>query len=232
MKPDVVGLIPARGGSKGVPAKNLYPLAGKPLLQYTCESALASRSLTRIILSTDDEEISELGRRCGVETPFMRPARLASDTTPMLNVMLHALDWLESTQGSPDAIILLQPTSPLRSPKDIDEAFRIFVLNDAATVVSVVEIPHGFAPTSALLIEAGRVVRFSKNDAPARRQDKHRFFARNGPAVLVTSPATLRTNGLYGDPTLAYEMPKKRSYDVDDLEDLAVVDCLLSARKK
>jgi CMP-N-acetylneuraminic acid synthetase len=146
----------------------------------------------------------------------------------MLEVMLHALDWLEANSSRPDALVLLQPTSPLRSSTDIDGAISIFLTDEASTVVSVVEIPHNFTPTSALLVEDGRIIQPTGRNAPTRRQDKTRLFARNGPAVLVTNPATLRQGLLYGDPTLTYEMPKERSYDIDDPTDLAIVECLLS----
>src|ERR1041384_5143897 len=109
----VLGLIPARGGSKGVPRKNIRLLAGKPLLQYTAEAALSARKLARVILTTDDEEIAETGRQCGLEVPFLRPAELAQDDTPTLPVMQHVVDWLEKQGEAYEAICLLQPTNPL-----------------------------------------------------------------------------------------------------------------------
>ncbi|MGH9901714.1 MAG: cytidylyltransferase domain-containing protein, partial [Pyrinomonadaceae bacterium] len=105
----VLGLIPARGGSKGVPRKNIRALCGKPLLQYTAEAALSARSLARVILSTEDAEIADVGRRCGLEVPFVRPAELAEDTTPMLPVVQHALAQMEKDGESFDAVCLLQP---------------------------------------------------------------------------------------------------------------------------
>src|SRR5688572_9897282 len=116
----VLGVVVARGGSKGVPRKNVRLLAGKPLLQYTAESALAARRLSRVILSTEDPEIADVGQRCGLEVPFVRPRELAADTTPGFLVVKHALQWMEDHAESFDALCLLQPTNPLRRSEDID----------------------------------------------------------------------------------------------------------------
>src|SRR6185312_12148312 len=116
----ILGLVPARGGSKSIPRKNLAPLAGKPLLAWTADAALAARRLTRTVLSTDDVEIAELGRTLGLDVPFLRPAELAADATPMLPVMRHAADWFAARGGTVEAVVLLQPTSPLRTAAHID----------------------------------------------------------------------------------------------------------------
>ncbi|MCI0730285.1 MAG: acylneuraminate cytidylyltransferase family protein, partial [Chloroflexi bacterium] len=137
----VLGLIPARGGSKGVPRKNIRLLCGKPLLQYTAESALAARRLSRVILSTEDEEIAEVGRRCGLDVPFLRPAELAQDDTAALPVVQHALRWLEAQGEWFDAICFLQPTCPLRRAEDIDACITLLEERNADTVVSVLAVP-------------------------------------------------------------------------------------------
>src|ERR1043165_7692073 len=121
----VLGIIPARGGSKGIPRKNIRLLAGKPLLQYTAEAAQKAKLLTRVILSTEDEEIAEVGRRCGLEVPFLRPANLATDTTPTLDVVQHLVQTLEKTGARYDAICLLQPTAPLRERGQIDACIEL-----------------------------------------------------------------------------------------------------------
>src|SRR5438128_2514535 len=115
-----LGVIPARGGSQGIPRKNLAPVLGKPLLAYTAEAALAARRLSRVILSTDDEEIADIGRRYGLEVPFLRPAELAKDDTRTLPVLQHAVRWMEARGARFDSICLLEPTSPVRGPEDID----------------------------------------------------------------------------------------------------------------
>ena len=149
-----LSIIPARGGSKGIPNKNIVNIAGKPLIQYTIEAALNSKSLHSLIISTDDKKIAEVGKNCGVEIPFMRPAKLARDDTPAIDVVLHALDWLkENDSYEPDAVVLLQPTSPLRTEKHIDEAIQLFVEENADTVVSIVEVPHNFSPYKLLKLD-------------------------------------------------------------------------------
>src|SRR5258706_10337909 len=120
---EVLGIIPARGGSKGIPRKNLVRLAGRPLIAYTCDAARGSERLTRVIVSTDDDEIAETARGLGVEVPFMRPAHLAADETPMVDVLLDALATLGRVDNyRPDVIVLLQPTSPLRRSAHVDAA--------------------------------------------------------------------------------------------------------------
>src|SRR5712691_3013598 len=136
----VLGLIPARGGSKGVPRKNICMVAGKPFLQYTAEAALGALRLDRIVLSTEDDEIAEVGRRCGAEVPFLRPASLAQDTTPMLPVVQHAIRMLEAAGDHFDAVCLLQPTNPLRRASDIDDAIDLLERTQADSVISFVEV--------------------------------------------------------------------------------------------
>src|SRR5262245_55196720 len=122
----VLGLIPARGGSKSIPRKNVKLLCGQPLLFYTARAALASAKLSRVILSTDDPAIAEVGRECGLEVPFLRPPELAQDSTPMLPVAQHAIRWMEESGARFDALCLLQPTNPLRQTEDIDASIELF----------------------------------------------------------------------------------------------------------
>jgi len=219
-----VGLIPARGGSQGIPGKNIAPCAGRPLLAWTCEAALASRRLSRTILSTDAEEIAAVGRRCGVEVPFLRTAALAADETPAVDVMRHALEHVEA-----DAIVLLQPTSPLRAAKHIDEAIGVFEAGKADTVVSVVEVPHRFHPRSVMKEEQdSRLVPYQGSDTVTRRQELAPLWARNGPAVLVVSARLVREGKLYGGRTLGYRMGARESLDIDTPEDLRMAELLLA----
>jgi len=227
----VVGLIPARGGSKGIPRKNIVACAGRPLLAWTCEAARAARTLERTIVSTDDAEIATIARECGVEAPFLRPAELAEDATPALPVLVHALDWFESQGTTVEALVLLQPTSPLRRAEHIDGAVELFRRSGADTVVSVVEVPHRFHPASVMRERDGRLVPYHENTATlTRRQGLEPLFARNGPAVLVVSPRSLRTGELYGARTVGYRMAEADSIDVDDEADLGLAGLLLAAR--
>src|SRR5262245_7715077 len=143
----VLGIIPARGGSKGIPRKNLIPLAGKPLLYYTVQAALESRRLTRTILSSDDAEICSAGRSYGVDVPFVRPAELATDEASSVKVALHALQFAEKEEGRKyDLVCLLQPTCPLRNSDDVDTAVGLLESSDADAVISLalVDEPHPF----------------------------------------------------------------------------------------
>jgi CMP-N,N'-diacetyllegionaminic acid synthase len=228
----IVGLIPARGGSKSIPRKNLAVVAGRPLLAYTARAALGAARLDRVMLSTDDAEIAEAGRALGLEIPFLRPAALAGDETGMVPVMRHALDWLQEHGGAASALVLLQPTSPLRTAGHIDEAVALLLDSGAETVVSVVEVPHNFGPASVMTRhEDGRLTPFLPGPPILRRQDKPRVFARNGPAILAVRSAVLRRDTLYGEPTLGYPMNAADSLDIDDPEDLWLAEQYIRRRE-
>ena len=150
---NVLGVIPARGGSQRIPRKNIALCAGRPLLSYTCEAALGSRLLTRTVLSTEDEEIAAMARNEGMEV-LVRPGHLAQAETPMAPVLLDVLERL----GEPDALVLLQPTSPLRTSRHIDEAVSLFLDQSADSVVSVRLAPHIFHPLKLQRLHQGRLV--------------------------------------------------------------------------
>lgn len=226
---NILGLIPARGGSRSIPGKNLVPLAGKPLLAYTCDAALRSKRLTRTILSTDDEEIARVGTACGVEVPFRRPADLARDETPMIEVVRHAVGWLADHEGyRADLVAVLQPTSPLRRAEHIDAAVDLVLETGADTVVSVVEVPHQFNPVSLMRLEEGRLIPFLDQPMILRRQDKPPVYARNGPAVLVVRREVIAQGRLYGDTVRPLEMSHADSVDIDDADDLALAEFYLN----
>jgi CMP-N,N'-diacetyllegionaminic acid synthase len=217
---DVVGLIPARAGSKGIPRKNLATLAGRPLIAWTLEAAQASQTLTSIVVSTDSKEIAEAV--AGIQL-LQRPVRLATDETPMRAVVDHALAEL----ATPDVLVLLQPTSPLRRPEHIDEAVQLLLETGADSVVSVVEVPHRYAPESLMALHDGRLVALA--ESAARRQDKQRVYARNGPAVLALRPDRLGDD-LYGGDCRGYLMRPEDSLDIDGPFDLELAELLLSRR--
>lgn len=138
----ILGIIPARGGSKSIPHKNIYPLRGKPLLYYTIRASKDSRLLSRTILTTDDEKIAAVGKKYGFEVPFIRPKELALDKTPDLPVFQHALQWLKANEGYvPDIIVQLRPTSPLKSGADIDRAVKLLIDHKKADSVRAVRVP-------------------------------------------------------------------------------------------
>jgi CMP-N-acetylneuraminic acid synthetase len=234
---NILGLIPARGGSKSIPKKNLVPLAGQPLLAYTCEAALGSRSLTRVVLSTDDLEIAAVGRDLGVEVPFVRPGDLARDDTPSLPVVQHAIEWLRAQEAwESDLVVLLQPTSPLRTPRHIDEAISQLRSAEADTVVSVVAVPHRFSPYALMELDDGKLREFWTGQTTFdryRRQDMPVLYARNGPAVLVSRTSVLfDRESFYGPTTVPYVMEEQDSVDIDTSYDLRIAEYLLSARRR
>jgi CMP-N-acetylneuraminic acid synthetase len=227
----ILGVIPARGGSKGIPRKNLIPLGGRPLIAYTCDAARGSGMLTRVIVSTDDDEIGEVVRGLGMER-LVRPPALAADDTPMLDVLLDIVSTLDSRDGyRPDATVLLQPTSPFRRAEHIDEGVRLLFESGAESVVSVVEVPHQFNAESQMRLEGDRLVPLAGTVGPLRRQDKPRLFARNGPAVVVTRTAVLTGQRvLYGADTRPLVMSRADSVDIDDAFDLELAELLMASR--
>jgi CMP-N,N'-diacetyllegionaminic acid synthase len=218
---DVLALIPARGGSKGIPRKNLVPLGGRPLLAWTVDAALGSRVVTRTVVSTEDEEIAAAARGLGAEV-LARPPELAADDTPMQPVIAHALEELPA----PKVLVLLQPTSPLRRAEHVDEAVELLLVTGADSVVSVVEVPHRYRPGSLMALDGERLVRLA-DDHAGTRQEKPLVYARNGPAVLALRPDRIGTD-LYGGDCRPYVMGERDSLDVDEPFDLELAELLLA----
>ena len=230
----VLGIITARGGSKGVPGKNLKLLAGKPMLAYTIEAARACAALDRVILSTEDAAIAEMGRSLGCEVPFVRPAELSRDDTPHLPVIQHAVAWMrDHAHYAPDAVMVLQPTSPLRSSADIAAAIALLESSGADSVLSVSEVPGHSHPSRTLRVDAdGKAVLFATGEPVRkrinRRQDLPEAWVMNG-AIYACRTATLFADepSLYGDRVVAYRMPVERSISIDDLDDWAAAERVL-----
>ena len=227
-----LGLIGARGGSKGIPRKNLIDLAGRPLIHYTFEEALKSKLLDRIILSTDDEEIAEFARSSGIEVPFLRPAHLASDTAIMADVIQHALDWLKTEENySPDALLLLQPTSPLRRARHIDEALSLFEERKADSLVSL--SPPQEHPWDMVYIEADQIkFAMDKYTDLTNRQEYKSFYYINGAIYLTKIEMFMAHCNFWGGKVVPYYMDTLDSIDVDTEADLIITDCLLRRRQE
>jgi CMP-N,N'-diacetyllegionaminic acid synthase len=211
----VLAIVTARGGSKGLPGKHLREAGGKPLIDYTIAAARQARAVDRLVLSTDDERIADAARRAGCEVPFMRSAALARDDTPSIDVILDTLDRLPPY----DIVVLLQPTSPLRSAQDIDAACDAVALGGAPSCVSVTEAEQ--SPYWMYALEADRRLR-ALLPAPAtasRRQDLPAAYVLNG-AVYAARTAWLRQHRSFlAESTVAHLMPRRRSIDIDTLED-------------
>ena len=231
---EILGIIPARGGSKGIPGKNLRELAGRPLLAYTTEAAKASRRLTRIILTTDSPEIAESGRQLGVEVPFLRPAELAQDASPTVSVIEHAVEWLSREEAyRPDIIVLLQPTAPLRRTEHLDEAIDCLVSSQVDSVVSVMPVPGHCNPHWQFVIDGGELRLFTGESLPQivrRRQDLPRTYTRDGALYVFWRTTLERTSSMYGDRCAAYVMPEADAINIDGLDEWAVAERRLLAR--
>ncbi|MBN1556877.1 MAG: acylneuraminate cytidylyltransferase family protein [Lentisphaerae bacterium] len=221
-----LGVITARGGSRGIPDKNIVPLCGKPLIAYTIESARAAARLDRCIVSTDSEKIAAVCRDCGADVPFLRPAGLARDDSRSIDAVLHALDAVETAY---DAVMVLQPTSPLRTAADIDAAVALLEAHpDADAVISVVDVDDHH-PARMKRIEAGFLVDppFAEAVENQPRQELPRLYLRNGAVYLTRVPVLRETRLFKGRRCLAYEMPAERSVNIDSLLQLHVAEALL-----
>jgi CMP-N-acetylneuraminic acid synthetase len=215
----IVGIIPARGGSKGIPKKNIKLLNGKPLIAYTIEAALAS-SLDRVVVSTDCEEIANISKEYGAEV-LMRPEHLAEDKTPTLPVLQDVVSKLDTKY---DAMMTLQPTSPLRTIEDINKSIEIFSKdNEADSLVSVVEVPHNYMPGKLMSFD-GKYL--NGNSEVKRRQEISIMYARNGAAIYITKTEKLNEY-IFGGKILPYFMSKVNSFDIDDIEDWEIVERLI-----
>lgn len=225
---EILALIPARGGSKRIPRKNIKIFSGNPLLSYTARASLKSSLLDRVVLTTDDEEIRNIGLSMGIEAPFLRPKELAKDNTPSLPVIIHALEFLEESENyKPDIIVILQTTSPLRTSKHIDDAVKIFLESDADSLVSVTEVPHNMNPYSVMkLQEDGTIKPFLKYDENNNlSQKKPVFYARNGAAIYICSyNCLLKKKSLYGEKIVPFFMSKEESFDIDDDVDWKIAE--------
>ncbi len=231
MRPSVIGIITARGGSKGIPRKNLRLIAGHPLLWWTIEAAKKASSLSRIVVSTDDPEIAALAVASGVEAPFLRPADLAQDATSHIAVMHHAMDWLEANGALPEYLFLLQPTTPLREAADIDGAVALAADRGADAVVGVVEA-HRHPYLIKKILPDGALEDFMANELKyLRRQDLPSAYALNGAAYVNRCRSLRRDRTFFPKGTLAYRMPAERSLDVDTPLDFFLVEQLLRRRQ-
>jgi CMP-N-acetylneuraminic acid synthetase len=227
----VLGLVPARGGSKGLPGKNVRPLAGRPLVAYAADAARGSGVIDRLVLSTDSEQIAEAGRAAGLEVPFLRPAELAGDETPMLAVIEHALSALASSGWDAELIVLLQPTSPLRTAHHVREAVTLLRDTDADSVVTVVEVPRHLSPDYVMRIEDGVLKPFLPDGARiTRRQDARPAYAREG-TVYACWRRTIDTFGnIYGRDCRPLLIDAAESLSIDSAEDWDAAERRLERR--
>lgn len=220
----VLALITARGGSKGVKRKNIRLVANKPLIAWTIDAAKSSKFIDKIVVSSEDEEILEISKKLGAETPFIRPKELSTDTTPGIDPVIHALNTINEKF---DYVLLLQPTSPFRSSEDIDNALQLCSDSEAPACVSVTETSKSPFWTYYLLADKGLKPVIHQEKIAARRQDLPKTFALNGALYIAETRFLLEQKTFLHEDTIAYVMPDSRSIDIDTELDLAIADYLL-----
>ncbi|MDZ4296347.1 MAG: acylneuraminate cytidylyltransferase family protein [Patescibacteria group bacterium] len=234
---NILGVIPARGGSKSVPRKNIRDLGGKPLIAWTIEAAHEAAVLERLIVSTDDPEIAMISRRWEVEVPFLRPKELARDDTPALSVLQHAVEHLRTKERyEPEAIMLLQPTAPLRTAAHIREAVSLFTSSGADSVVSVVEIPGHLSPYWAVVEDGeGNAQLFTGGPISSRIPRRQEFpastYAHNGAIYLFKTGLLFDSTApsLYGRTVRLYKMDASESINIDGPEDWAAAEAAIAS---
>lgn len=232
---DVLGIIPARSGSKRVPNKNIREVGGKPLIAHTIEQADSSSVLDRCLISTDDEEIAAVAREYNGDIPFLRPDHLATDTASSADVVAHALERIHEQGYEPTIVVLLQVTTPFRTSTDIDEAIKkLQQLPEARSLVAVTE--HRNPPEWAFEIDDDGCLQshFSEydmwDDGPNRSQETTPLYHPNGAVFAARADPFLEDPEFYKQPTIPYEMPAERSLDIDEPYDLEIARALYEYR--
>ena len=222
----LLAIIPARGGSKRLPRKNILDLAGKPLIAWTIEAALNSKYIDRLVVSTDDQEIANISIKYGAEVPFLRPKSLATDDSPSIDTVINVLGEIEIIDQHYDYIVLLQPTSPLRTEIDIDKAIELLEKKSADSVISVCEVDHPPHCNNTLPDDGNMQLFFRKDNANKRSQDFDIYYRLNGAIYIVKIGRLLKEESLFlKTNTFAYCMDAYSSVDIDKEEDLVVAKC-------
>jgi len=228
---NILAVIPARGGSRGVPRKNVRLVCGKPLIAYTIEAALDSKLINRVVVSTEDEEIAEISKKYGAKV-ISRPQELAQDDTPSLPVFQHAISHLEEMEDyHPEIIVILQPTSPLRIAEDIDRAIERFLEVEPDSIASVCEVEH---PTHWMytLVKNKLKPLIKDEEKVIRRQDAPKVYRLNGAVFVTRREIIMKEDRVLGRDTGAYIMPPERSVDIDTELDFKLAELLMRERKQ
>jgi len=227
----ILAIIPARGGSKGLPGKNIKEIAGKPLIAWSIEQGKKSKYIDKLIVSTDDKEIANISKKYGADVPFIRPAELASDKSKTIDTILHAINYFESRENFFDIIVLLEPTSPLRDTEDIDEAIeKLITEKEAESIVGIskVEISH---PAFLVRLEDEFLKPYLYKDFRVlRRQEISDLYFYEGSIYISYSKSLKLRRNFYHDKAIGYTFPKWKSYEVDDISDFVIIEALLKAK--
>jgi len=227
----ILGIIPARGGSKGVPRKNIKLLHGKPLIAYTSEIALQSKLLDKVIISTNDQEILSVAKELGIETPFKRPEELSLDNSKSIDVVLHALNFYKEKGIHYDIICLLQPTNPFRSLNFLNESIEKFINSNCDTLFSALEIPHQYNPHWTFKKNDKGYLEISTGEKEiiSRRQDLPKSYYRDGSIYITKTEIILNRKSFYGDKISYIDASNEININIDTLEDWKKAECV--ARK-
>ena len=230
-KKKILALIPARGGSKGIPDKNIIDVAGLPLIAHTIRNAKKSKLVDKIVVSTDSRKIASVAKKYGAEVPFLRPKKIAGDRSPTIDAVLHALDWLKDHGEKFDAVALLEPTSPLRKDNDIDNTIKILLKNykstDAVVSVGEVRLEH---PSLMRVIEkrylnpllpSGKKIR--------RRQELPKVYFPYGVIYLCKTSALKKEKSFYPKRIMPYLIERWQNYEIDDTFDLVCVRTIMQS---
>ena len=227
----ILAVIAARGGSKGLPAKNIRPFCGKPLIAWTVEQAKKSRHIDKVVVSTDTEEIADIARRFQADVPFLRPKHLSSDTAKSIDVVLYTLRRLAVQGESFDLAMLLQPTSPLRKTEDIDSVIQTLFKKRARAVISVSPADH--PPSWSNVLPRNKSMKYfmNKSTSNSRRNSFGQYYQLNGAVYLGYRDYLEQHNSFLGPQTFAYVMPKERSMDIDDLFDFKMAEAAMKLQR-
>lgn len=223
----ILACIPARAGSKGLPGKNILPLAGKPLLAWSIDAARRSRYVDRIVVSTDGEEIAEIARSHGADVPFLRPAELATDTATTIDAVLYTVEQLATSGERYDYVALLEPTSPLRKADDIDRAIETLVNDpdsDALVTLGVVHLEH---PRIVKTVADGRVVSYTELPGVRQRQETDTAYFPYGVLYLAKVSALQRERTFYPERLIPFFIERWQNYEIDDAIDFDIVERLM-----
>jgi len=220
----MIAIIPARGGSKGLPKKNMKIFNGRPLIQTTIDAAKESKLVDFVYVSTDDREISDFSKSCGAESPFLRPKELSEDKSLINDTLKYMIKKLENEYSKEsNSFVLLQPTSPLRTSQDIDNAITLFKKKDADSVISFVKSDHPISWHKFL--EEDHRIAYTDEKSFTNRQEHRATFYPNG-AIYVLTKKMIMSDKFYSEKTFAYLMPRERSVDIDDLYQFEIAEFL------
>ncbi|WP_446787826.1 acylneuraminate cytidylyltransferase family protein [Macellibacteroides fermentans] len=226
----ILAIIPARGGSKGLPRKNIMPLLGKPLIGWTIEQAKACKYIDEVFVSTDNTEIAEIAEKFGVIVPSLRPEELASDTAPSIGFILYTIELYKSKGYNFDYIVLLEPTSPLRDTNDIDKAIELLDSNENAESIVGVSKTEAIHPAFLTRIYKGFLCPYQNEMKAIRRQDLEELYFFEGSIYCSRINAIIEKKSFYHDKTIPYIVPKWKSFEIDDYTDFKIIETLMSLK--